>query len=116
MTPPSLRARLLSCLELASRATLPGQRIVAIEGAARLLHSLGIGWDAVIKKPGEDSPALPQSDWRADLVLRRRHPHLLNNWERGFISSVSHQRRLTPKQAAALTRAADKIRRTGVPR
>jgi len=107
------RAKLVNILGMLA-SDFDGERAAAGLLASRMLRQAGLTWSDLIGQPEtsrrrEDVPA----DWRADIDLVRRHPQFCTEWEREFAHSIAHRPRISPKQAAVLTRIATAIRAGG---
>jgi len=114
------RERLVKILGLLS-SDHDGERAAAGLQASRLMRARNLTWDDVLgsavsvlsmsgmppwPSPGTACPASRLGDMH--LVLRNLA--LLGEWERGFIRSVAHCPRWSPKQAARFAEIVDKVR------
>lgn len=115
LLPPATRTKLVGCFERAYRAELAGEQVVAIQGARRLLRSLGLEWTDVLRPAvGEEAPRPPSiTGWRADLAMCCRYPYLLTDWEQKFTASLARRTPITPRRREFLRAIVSKIRDTG---
>jgi hypothetical protein len=95
-----------------------GERAEAARRATRILKDAGLTWYDLVKSAQPSrSPSRAKEDWgdfTFDHVVTARkcleRDWLWSEWELGFLNSIQHRRRLSPKQRAVLDRL---VARTG---
>jgi hypothetical protein len=100
-----------------------GERAAAGLLATRLLREKGLAWADVVMPTHPSRPAterswqddVPNHDdgWRGTVAKCRRHLHLLNDFEREFLSNLEQFPRLSLKQNAVLNRICAKLKAHG---
>ena len=86
--------------------------------ADRLVRSAGLTWAAVLapalpppdREPGADPL---RGDWRGTATACSRYPHLLDQWEVGFLVGLPRFPRLSTKQTTILIRIVTRLRAAG---
>jgi hypothetical protein len=95
-----------------------GERDAAGLAAHRLIRQRDLTWFDVLT-PSLPAPDLDpaddplRGDWRAMAAACTRFPHLIDGWERHFLSGLQRFPRLSPKQRAILVRIVVRLRAVG---
>ena len=117
---PAERRRLVNILGMMG-SDHDGERAGAAALASRLVRDRGLTWDAVIPADGSTTTSSPSpgaadyAAWRAMLALCTWHRAALSEWEQGFVADLQCRRKPpTPKQVAAATQIADRLRARGL--
>lgn len=83
-----------------------GERAAAGLLAARMVRQAGISWEELLSGA---APPRPRQHWRETIAELLAQPAALRTWEAGFLESLQHFPRLSPKQASVLRQIAERV-------
>jgi hypothetical protein len=95
--------RLVFASPACSGSAQEGERANAAAAADKLVRERGLTWEQILTPAPASRIAAPVGT-AAKLALLRQHLDELTDWEVGFVTSLRHFRKFSPKQLAVVDR------------